>query len=754
MHSLRKLSFRRGLYFQSVRNQHDLFPNIFNPMSFGNIEVKNRIIMGSMHTGLEEGKLEELALFYSQRARGEAGMIVTGGISPNIEGSLSPGAARMTTEKEAESHRLITSAVHNSGESKICMQILHAGRYGKTKQLVAPSSIRSPINRLVPRELTTEEVYRTIDDYVKTASLAKHAGYDGVEIMGSEGYFINQFLVTRTNQRKDEFGGSYENRMRLPIEIVKRIRKEIGPNFIIIYRLSLLDLVEDGSSWEETQILANAIKEAGASIINTGIGWHEAPIPTIGTMVPRATFTLFTQRMKAAVPDIPFCTSNRINTPEMIETILSNNVADFVSMARPFLADPEFVLKSKEKRSNEINTCIACNQACLDHIFQGKTASCLVNPFAGHEKDLIFKPVSSPEQKRNIAVIGAGPAGLAFATTAAKRGHSVTLYEKDSIIGGQFNMAKFIPGKEEFFETLRYFSTQLSLNKVNLKLKTEATIDILTKENNYDAIVLATGVYPRDIQLPVKTEKVKVYSYIDVLRHKVPVGDSVAVIGAGGIGYDVSEFIAELNHLPHPPASDTLPVDEIIDYFHSWGIDPKVTRGGLENPSVAASSVVKSSSASSMPGWSPEKDKIFNRKIYLLQRKPKFGVTLGKTTGWIHRLSLKKKDVQEMGGITRYIEVNDKGLVIEYNGETKTLPVDTVIISAGQVVNRDLHDALVKSNKPIFLIGGSYEALELDAKRAIDQGTRLACNIENAKSGDVFKAPDDKVHGGLNVKDE
>jgi len=703
------------------------YPHVFTPAQFGDITIRNRIIMGSMHTGLEEKKLDELALFYAERAKGEVGLIVTGGIAPNKEGALFLHAAKMTTKDEAKQHEVVTKAVH-ANNGRIAMQILHAGRYGKTPHLVAPSPIAAPINKATPRELTSKEVYDTINDYTRCAEFAKSAGYDGVEIMGSEGYFINQFLVKRTNHRTDEWGGSYANRMRLPVEIVKAVRKAVGPNFVIVYRLSMLDLVEEGSSWEEIHQLANAIKDAGASIINTGIGWHEAKVPTIATMVPRGAFTLITKKMKDAVPGVAFCTSNRINTPEVAEKVLAEGHADFISMARPFLADAEFVIKAKENRSNEINTCIACNQACLDHVFIARSASCLVNPLAGHEKDLIIKPVT-PEKRQNIAVVGAGPAGLAFATTAAKRGHKVTLYDKDNKIGGQFNLAKLIPGKEEFYETLRYFNVHLQKYNVNLQLNTEVNVDLL-KSQNYDSIVLATGVYPRKVDIPIKTKKVNVYSYYNVLKtpDDVVIGNKVAIIGAGGIGYDVGEYIGELNSKHYKPSVsgpiNDIDKNQVKHFYNEWNIDEQVKEGGLLKANR-------------------NEDQQEPRKMYLLQRKEgKFGTTLGKTTGWIHREQLKKKSVEEFSGC-KYIEINDDGLVIEQKGVKKTLPVDTVILCAGQVPAKELHDPLQKLNKPVFLIGGSLEASELDAKRAIDQGTRLAANIETAKSGQVFNAPND-----------
>lgn len=717
-----------ALQLVALNSSSSPFPHIFRDASFGNITLKNRIIMGSMHTGLEEGKLDELASFYAKRSQGQVGLIVTGGISPNQAGRLSSHAAKLTNQEEVQQHRLLTSAVHYNSDSKIAMQILHAGRYAKHPHLVAPSALRAPINKLNPKELTKEEIQQTIKDYASCALLAQQAGYDGVEIMGSEGYLINEFLVESTNKRNDDYGGTYENRMKFPVEIVKGVREAVGKNFIIIYRLSMLDLVEGGSTWEEIKMLAEAIRQAGASIINTGIGWHEAPIPTIATVVPRAAFTQITKRLRNDLggnqSGIYFCTSNRINTPEVAERVLAEGHSDFISMARPFLADAEFVLKAKQNKSNHINTCIACNQACLDHIFEGRTASCLVNPYAGHEKDLIVHPVANGK-KLNIAIVGAGPSGLACAVTAAQRGHKVTLFEKDDKIGGQFNLAKRIPGKEEFYETMRYFGQQLKDHKVHLKLKTVATLNDL---KGFDSVVLASGVFPRNIDLPLKTDKVKVYSYLDVLRSgtSVSIGKSIAVIGAGGIGYDMCEFLTQ--HKSDDGPSNQIDDEKINHFFDEWGVDATVKKGGVKLP------------VKQQP----------KRKIYLLQRKPgKFGSTLGKTTGWIHRAQIKMQRVEEIGGC-KYLEVNEKGLLIEQEGKEKLLEVDTVIVCAGQVSNRDLYDPLIALNKPVFLIGGSQHASELDAKRAIDQGTRLAANIENAKTGDVFNAPNDLVEGGLN----
>lgn len=679
---------------------------------------------------LGTGTLDDMAEFYATRARGGVGLMVTGGMAPNFAGSLYLGASKITTSSEAEKHRIVTEAVHKN-DGKIVMQILHAGRYAYHFSPVSASAIKSPIGQFKPRALSRLEVYETIDDFVNTAVLAKSVGYDGVEIMGSEGYLINQFLVERTNQRTDEWGGSYKNRMRFPVEIVKRVREAVGEDFIIIYRLSMLDLVEGGSSWDQVVELGLAIENAGASIVNTGIGWHEARVPTIATSVPRGAFTWVTKRMKSHL-SIPLCTTNRINNPGTAEDILASGAADMISMARPFLADPNFMKKAYEGRQDEINTCIGCNQACLDHTFVGRTASCLVNPVAAHENSLKIEPTKKPLK---IAVIGAGPAGMACANTAAIRGHTVTLYDKDSDIGGQFNIAKQIPGKEEFYETLRYFRKQLKLNNVTLKLN---TIFEDKDASGYDAVVVATGVLPRQISIPNKSTKVQVLSYIDVLRNHKEVGRSVAVIGAGGIGFDVSEYLTHnaTSHMTPSKGSETVlgeKIDEtlISEFNKEWNIDPDIMKGGLLPPTKAS-------------------DHKSERKVYLLQRKKgKLGSTLGKTTGWIHKSTLKKRQVEEISGC-KYVEINDDGLVININEkETKTLPVDTVVVCAGQESYRSLYDSLVASKKTtgssmeIFMIGGAYAAGELDAKRAIDQGTRLAANIEKAKTGEVFQVEEE-----------
>lgn len=672
------------------------YKHIFEPLDLGFTTLKNRILMGSMHTGLEEEKngLERITAYYEERAKGGVGLIVTGGISPNIQGWTALFSARMSNKRHVKHHQKITEAVHNSG-GKICMQILHSGRYGYHPFTVAPSKIKAPINPFKPFKLKESGIKRTIRDFVNSAKLSQLAGYDGVEIMGSEGYLINQFIVKRTNKRTDSWGGSYENRMRLPIELVRQTRKAVGENFIIIYRLSMLDLVENGSSWEEVVQLGKAIEKAGATIINTGIGWHEARIPTIATSVPRAAFSWVTKKMKEEI-SIPLITSNRINMPETAEEILSEGHADMISMARPFLADPEWVNKAREERDDEINTCIACNQACLDHVFQQKVASCLVNPRACHETIFNYNPT---EKKKKIAVIGAGPAGLSASTIAAQRGHDVTLFDADKKIGGQFNIAKQIPGKEEFYETLRYFQKQIELHHVTVKLNTYVTEeDLLTSD--FDEIIIATGIQPRTPKIK-GVDHEKVLSYIDVLKHKKHVGKRVAVIGAGGIGFDVSEYLS------HEGESTTLHIDE---WLKEWGIDKTLqARSGIEG--------IKQEIHPSP------------REIFMFKRSEgKFGANLGKTTGWIHRATLKKKNVQFVGEV-EYTSIDDEGLHYIQNNEQKTLKVDTVVICAGQVSLKDLYQPLVDKGKIVHVIGGADFASELDAKRAIDQGARLAATL-------------------------
>ena len=673
------------------------YPHLLAPLDLGFTTLRNRTLMGSMHTGLEEkpNGFERMAAYFAERARGGVGLMVTGGIGPNEEGGVYAGAAKLTTAEEAEKHKVVTQAVHEAG-GKICMQILHAGRYAYSPKSVAPSAIQAPINPFKPRELDEEGIQKQIQDFVTCSVLAQQAEYDGVEIMGSEGYFINQFLVAHTNQRTDRWGGSYENRMRLPVEIVRRVREAVGPNFIIIYRLSMLDLVEGGSTWDEIVLLAKAIEQAGATLINTGIGWHEARIPTIATKVPRAAFTKVTAKLRGEV-GIPLVTTNRINTPEVAEQVLAEGDADMVSMARPFLADPDFVNKAAEGRADEINTCIGCNQACLDHTFGGKLTSCLVNPRACHETELNYIPTT---HVKKIAVVGAGPAGLAAATVAAERGHQVTLFDAGSEIGGQFNVAKRVPGKEEFYETLRYFKRKLETTGVDLRLNTRVSVDDLAK-GGFDEILLATGIVPRTPAIP-GIDSPKVISYLDAILERKPVGQKVAVIGAGGIGFDVSEYVT------HDGESTSL---DRHAFWKEWGIDENLeARGGVAgiqpHPHAAA------------------------RQVFLLQRKKsKVGDGLGKTTGWIHRTGLKNKRVQMLNSV-EYLKVDDAGLHIRIaEGEPQVLPVDTVVVCAGQEPLRELHDGLVAAGQKVHLIGGADVAAELDAKRAINQGSRLAAEL-------------------------
>lgn len=671
------------------------YPHLLAPLDLGFTTLKNRVLMGSMHVGLEEveGGYDRMAAFYAERAAGGVGLIVTGGISPNDHGVTFHGGSKLDTLEEAEKHKVITQAVHDAG-GKIALQILHTGRYSYQAENVAPSAIQAPINPLKPHALTSAEVNQTISDFVNCAKLSQVAGYDGVEIMGSEGYLINEFIAARTNHRDDEWGGSYENRIRFPIEIVKRTRAEVGENFIIIYRLSMLDLVEGGSTLEEVIQLAKEIEKAGATIINTGIGWHEARIPTIATKVPRAAFTWVTKKLKGSV-QIPLVTSNRINTPEMAEHVLAQGDADMVSMARPMLADAEFVLKAEQGRSDEINTCIGCNQACLDQIFSMQIATCLVNPRACYETELIFKESAV---KKNIAVIGAGPAGLSFATYAADRGHQVTVFDAASQIGGQFNIAKTIPGKEEFYETLRYFKRKIELQpNIKLVLNHTATYEELSAEN-YDDIVVATGVTPRELTID-GIDHPKVLSYIEVLRERKPVGKKVAIIGAGGIGFDTAEYLS------HEGESGSLNPQKFYD---EWGIDTSYAHvGGLKQPVLEQS----------------------DREIYLLQRKAKaVGASLGKTTGWIHRTGLKHRDVKMIAGAS-YDKIDDQGLHITVNDQPTVLEVDHVIICAGQESYTAMYDQLKADGKNVHLIGGAKEAGELDAKRAIRQGAELAATI-------------------------
>ncbi|MGB1168873.1 MAG: FAD-dependent oxidoreductase [Flavobacteriaceae bacterium] len=672
------------------------YPHIFEPLDLGFTTLKNRIVMGSMHTGLEEEKngLERISAYYAERAKGGVGLIITGGISPNIQGWTGPFSARMSSKKHAIQHQKITKAVHDEG-GKICMQILHAGRYGYHPFNVAPSKIKSPITPFKPFKLTKSGINRTIRDFVNCAKYSKIAGYDGVEIMGSEGYLINQFIAAHTNKRNDEWGGSYRNRMRLPITLVKSVREAVGEDFIIIYRLSMLDLIDKGSTWEEVVQLAKEIEKAGASIINTGIGWHEARIPTIATSVPRAAFTWVTKKMKEEV-SIPLVTSNRINMPETAEEVLARGDADMISMARPFLADPHWVNKAAHEKSDEINTCIACNQACLDHVFKQKVASCLVNPRACHETEFNYDMASV---SKKIAVVGAGPAGLSVASIAAQRGHHVTLFDSEPEVGGQFNMAKQIPGKEEFHETIRYYKNQLKLHNVELILNKRVSKSDLEK-SDFEEIIIATGITPRTPNIKGINHN-KVVSYLDVLKHKKQVGKRVAIIGAGGIGFDVSEFLL------HQGDSSSLDIDT---WLKEWGIDRNIeARGGI---------------AGVQPSFSASK-----REIFMFKRsKGKFGGNLGKTTGWIHRANLKKHNVQFINEV-QYTQIDDQGLHYIKGEESKILEVDHVIICAGQTPLKELYTALESSGKNIHIIGGADIADELDAKRAIDQGCRLAASL-------------------------
>lgn len=669
------------------------YPNLLQPLDLGFTTLKNRVLMGSMHLGLEEAPngFERMAEFYAERARGGVALIVTGGIGPNKEGAVHGHAAQMASSEDVKNHRIVTDRVHQEG-GKICMQILHTGRYAYNPQPVAPSAIQAPINPFPPKELSEDDIEQQIRDFVNCASLAKEAGYDGVEIMGSEGYLINQFIAARTNQRDDDWGGEYDQRIRFALETVRRVREAVGTDFIIIYRLSMLDLVEGGSSYEEIVQLGLAIEKAGATIINTGIGWHEARIPTIATKVPRAAFTWVTAKVRKAL-NVPVIASNRINMPAVAEEVLARGDADMVSMARPFLADPEFVQKAAENRADEINTCIGCNQACLDHVFVGKLTSCLVNPRACHETELVITPATDI---KNIAVVGAGPAGLAFSTTAAQRGHKVTLFDAASEIGGQFNIAKRIPGKEEFYETLRYFGKQIELTGVNLQLNTQVSAETL-QEGGFDQVVLATGISPRTPDIDGVNHP-KVLSYLDVMKG-AEVGQKVAVIGAGGIGFDISEVLV------HQGESTS---QNISAFMQEWGVDMSMNaRGGVENMK---------------PAFEPAA-----REVFLLQRKKsKVGSGLGKTTGWIHRTDLAKKGVKMLNKC-EYQKIDDQGLHLQVDGEPQLLEVDNVIICAGQEPKRDLADQI--KNVPVHLIGGADVAAELDAKRAIHQGTQLAATI-------------------------
>lgn len=705
---------------------HPYYPHLFTPLDLGFTALPNRVLMGSMHTGLEEKKdgLRALAEYFAARARGGVGLMVTGGIAPNRQGWLAPFGAKMTTRGEVAKHRNVTEAVHQAG-GKICMQILHAGRYAMHPMLVAPSPLKAPISPFSPWQMSRRLIRATIDDFANAAALSREAGYDGVEIMGSEGYLINQFIAPRTNHRSDEWGGSYENRIRFPLEIMRKVREKAGKDFIVIFRISMLDLVEDGSNWEEVEQLAFAIEAAGATMINTGIGWHEARVPTIATLVPRGAYAWVTKRLMGKLR-IPLIATNRINTPEKAEEILREGFADMVSMARPFLADPDFVRKAQAQQADEINTCIACNQACLDHIFKGKTASCLVNPRACKESSAAQQPIHDREHAitpwhdkltsnqstshkstsnqptsnrltnhQKVAVIGAGPAGLSAATELAALGQEVHLFESSSEIGGQFNMAKRIPGKEEFHETLRYFGKMLEKHRVALHLNTRVDADFLIQKS-FAEVVLATGVLPRTPRIE-GIDHPKVLSYIDVLLHGRPVGKTVAIIGAGGIGFDVAMFLTA-----RPDGEN-----EIGNYRNEWGVDETYQyRGGITKPH---------------PETPP-------RQVWLLQRsKEKVGERLGKTTGWAHRLTLKSRNVQMWNGV-EYLKIDDAGLHIAVKGKPQVIDVENVVVCAGQEPLRELYAPLLQAGLKVHLIGGAKEATELDAKRAIEEGYLLRHN--------------------------
>ena len=669
------------------------YPYMLAPLDLGFTTLKNRVLMGSMHTGLEErGDWSRVAAYYSERAAGGVGLIVTGGMAPNHEGSVFPGAAGIYTDADSANHRLATDAVHDAG-GKIAMQILHAGRYAYGPDCVAPSAVKSPISPFAPSELDEEGIEKQIADIVTAATRARDAGYDGVEIMGSEGYFINQFLCAATNQRSDRWGGDYANRMRLPVEIVRRTRAATGPDFILIYRISLIDLVPGGQSFAEVTRLAHAIEEAGATILNTGIGWHESRVPTIATSVPRAGWAWVTRKLMGKV-GIPLVTSNRINTPDVAEELLAGGAADMVSMARPFLADADFVAKAAAGRATDIAPCIACNQACLDHTFQGKISSCLVNPRACHETELNYTPTDSPKR---IAVVGAGPAGLMAALVADQRGHDVTLYEADSRIGGQLNMARVIPGKEEFHGLVDWFTGQIDRSRITLALNTRATPEELAP---FDEVIIATGVTPRDPQIDGQ-DGPHVLRYTDVLRGGARVGPRVVVVGAGGIGFDVSEYLVHAGHSP---------TENLALWKREWGVDdPERSPGGL-----------------APTGPQPEAPA---RSVALVQRKRgKPGKGLGTTTGWIHRAALKAKDVTMLSGL-EYRRITPDGLVVVQDGQEVTLPADTIVLCTGQEPERSLADALEQAGRAVHVIGGADVAAELDAKRAINQGARLAASL-------------------------
>ncbi|MEZ8881035.1 NADPH-dependent 2,4-dienoyl-CoA reductase [Vibrio lentus] len=666
-----------------------MYPHLLEPLDLGFTQLRNRVLMGSMHTGLEENKegLHKLAAFYEERARGGVGLIVTGGFSPNLRGRLTPFSAEFSKVKHAKAHQVVTEAVHKHG-GKIALQLLHAGRYAMHPFAQSASGIKAPIAKFAPSEMSPRQIKKTIDAFANSAELAQVAGYDGVEIMGSEGYLINQFICKRTNMRYDEWGGSYEKRMRFPLEIVKSIREAVGDDFIIIFRLSMLDLVEQGSTFEDVVLLAQKLEEAGVTIINTGIGWHEARVPTIATQVPRGAFSWVTEKVKPYV-SIPVVTCNRINTPEEAERILSSGQADMVSMARPFLADPDFVNKAAQDQAQFINTCIGCNQACLDNVFKGKRASCLVNPRACYETEIVVQPAQAT---KTIAVVGAGPAGLACATTLAQRGHTVDLIEKNDRIGGQFRLAMQIPGKEEFRETIRYFANQIDAAGVNLKLDTEATFEMLLK---YDEVVMAAGVEPRKLNLE-GIDQEKVVDYQTLIREKTPVGEKVAIVGAGGIGIDVATMLTE-------PTSHSLD-----DWLHEWGIDKN-----MEHPG----------------GLYPYPDSFSDKTVWVMQRKAgRVGKGPGKTTGWIHKRTLEKRGVNLLGGVS-YNKIDDQGLHISIGKKEQVLDADSVIVCAGQVSVRPFEDMWQEFGGKLHVIGGADYAGELDAVRAIRQGVELAIKL-------------------------
>ncbi|MGF1700546.1 NADPH-dependent 2,4-dienoyl-CoA reductase [Photobacterium makurazakiensis] len=665
------------------------YPHLLAPLDLGFTQLRNRVLMGSMHTGLEESRdgFKKLAAFYAARARGGVGLIVTGGFSPNFRGRLHPLSAEFSSGRAARAHRVITDAVHEEG-GKIALQLLHAGRYAMHPLAVSASAIKSPISKFTPSQMSTRQIQKTIDAFARSAELAREAGYDGVELMGSEGYLINQFICKRSNHRYDEWGGSYENRIRFPLELVKAVRARAGRDFIIVFRLSMLDLVEQGSTHEEVVQLAKLLEQAGVTILNTGIGWHEARVPTIATQVPRAAFAWVTEKLKSEV-SIPLVTCNRINTPQVAEEILSSEQADMVSMARPFLADPDFIVKAEQDRADDINTCIGCNQACLDHVFVGKRASCLVNPQACYETELVLSPAA---QHRRIAVVGAGPAGMATAVAAAERGFDVDLFEKNDYVGGQFNLAMQIPGKEEFKETIRYFTRRLEQTNVNVKLSHAVSADELS---GYDDVIVATGVQPRKPGIP-GVEHEKVIDYQTLIRDKVQLGQKVAVIGAGGIGVDVSTMLTEPEH------------QALDDWLQDWGIDKSIDHAG---------------------GLYPHDEYVSQRQVWLMQRKPgKVGKGPGKTTGWIHKKVLEKRGVELLGGVN-YDRIDDQGLHITVEGQSRILDVDHIVLCAGQTSVEELSEKLKANSVNVHVIGGADVAGEVDAKRVIRQGVELAAKL-------------------------